>query len=121
MRGYVELKVWIMGMELAERVYALGGSMPKTEQYGMTNQMQRAAASVPANIAEGYQRGTRKELRPFHRDRARFTGRNRDLSPSGDAYWAPANQCDRTMSGGCRRTQPHADPSEAKAGWISSP
>lgn len=39
--------------------------MPKTEQYGMTSQMQRAAASVPANIAEGYQRGTRKDYARF--------------------------------------------------------
>ena len=39
--------------------------MPKTEVYGMTSQMQRASASIPANIAEGYQRGTRKDYARF--------------------------------------------------------
>ena len=65
MRGYVDLQVWAKAMDLAAMVYALGPSMPKTEQYGMTSQMQRAAASVPANIAEGYQRGTRKDYARF--------------------------------------------------------
>ena len=52
-------------MNLAAMIYALAPSMPKTELYGMTSQMQRAAASVPANIAEGYQRGTRKDYARF--------------------------------------------------------
>lgn len=39
--------------------------MPKSELYGMTNQLQRAASSIPANIAEGYQRGTRKDYARF--------------------------------------------------------
>ena len=65
MKGYVDLKVWAKGMDLAAMVYALGPSMPKTEQFGMTSQMQRAAASIPANIAEGYQRGTRKDYARF--------------------------------------------------------
>ena len=65
MRGYVDLQVWVKAMDLAAKVYTLGPAMPKTEQYGMTSQMQRAAASVPANIAEGYQRGTRKDYARF--------------------------------------------------------
>lgn len=64
-RGYVDLQVWNKAMELAALVYGLGPSMPKTEQYGMTSQMQRAVTSVPANIAEGYQRGTRKDYARF--------------------------------------------------------
>jgi four helix bundle protein len=46
-------------MDLAAVVYAVARSMPPNEQFGMTSQMQRAVASVPANIAEGYQRGSR--------------------------------------------------------------
>jgi four helix bundle protein len=65
MRGYVDLQVWAKAMDLAANIYALAPSMPKAEQYGMTSQMQRAAASVPANIAEGYQRGTRKDYARF--------------------------------------------------------
>jgi four helix bundle protein len=65
MKGYPDLKVWTKAMDLAAHVYALSPAMPRTEQFGMTNQMQRAAASVPANIAEGYQRGTRKDYARF--------------------------------------------------------
>ena len=65
MKGYVDLKVWAKAMDLAAMVYALSLSMPRTEQFGMTSQMQRAAASIPANIAEGYQRGTRKDYARF--------------------------------------------------------
>ncbi len=64
-RGYVDLQVWAKSMDLAALVYGLGKLMPKTELYGMTSQMQRAAASVPANIAEGYQRGSRKDYARF--------------------------------------------------------
>ncbi|KQW83080.1 four helix bundle protein [Brevundimonas sp. Root1279] len=65
MTGYVELKVWGKAMDFAAAIYSLAPSMPKSELYGMTSQMQRAAASVPANIAEGYQRGTRKDYARF--------------------------------------------------------
>ena len=65
MRGYEDLAVWQKAMDLAVMIYALGPVMPKSELYGMTNQMQRAASSVPANIAEGYQRGTRKDYARF--------------------------------------------------------
>ncbi len=67
MKGYVDLGVWNKAMDLAADVYALCANLPRSEQYGMISQLQRAAASIPANIAEGYQRGTRK-------DYARFVG-----------------------------------------------
>ena len=65
MRGYEDLEVWRKAMDLAAMIYALEPLMPKSELYGMTSQMQRAASSVPANIAEGYQRGTRKDYARF--------------------------------------------------------
>lgn len=65
MTGYTDLRAWHRAMDLAALVYGLAGQMPKSEQFGMTSQMTRAVASVPANIAEDYQRGTRKDYARF--------------------------------------------------------
>jgi four helix bundle protein len=64
-RGYRDLKVWQKAMDLAEDVYRLSRQLPREEQYRLTSQLLRAVASVPANIAEGYQRGTRKDYAHF--------------------------------------------------------
>lgn len=55
------LKTWQAGIELVEQVYGLTRSFPKHEQYGLAGQMQRAAVSVPSNIAEGRARDSRQE------------------------------------------------------------
>ncbi len=59
--SYRDLKVWQLGMEIAEQVYNLTRSFPKEEVYGLTSQLRRAAASIPANIAEGHARAFTKE------------------------------------------------------------
>lgn len=46
-------------------VYELTDKFPKSELYGLTSQMRRAAISTPSNIAEGSRRGTRKDFRHF--------------------------------------------------------
>jgi four helix bundle protein len=56
-----DLEVWQKGMDFATEVYRLTKLMPKAEEYRLIGQMLRAAASVPANIAEGNARGSRKE------------------------------------------------------------
>ena len=58
-QGYRDLDVWRRGMELAEAGYFLTRSYPKDELFALTSQSRRAAASIPANIAEGYGRATR--------------------------------------------------------------
>ena len=63
--SYRDLDVWRKGMDFAADVYRLTKLMPKTEEYRLTSQVQRAAASVPANIAEGHVRGSRKEYAQF--------------------------------------------------------
>ncbi len=65
MKGYRDLLVWQKAMDLAQGVYEAARQLPREEQYRLTSQLLRAAASVPANIAEGYQRGTRKDYANF--------------------------------------------------------
>jgi four helix bundle protein len=50
--SYRDLKVWQAGMGLAKACYLLTRSFPKAELFGMTSQIRRAAASIPANVAE---------------------------------------------------------------------
>ena len=65
MAGYRELKVWRLAMELAEDVYKLCTEFPRNEVYGLTSQLQRAAVSIPSNIAEGQARNSSKEFNHF--------------------------------------------------------
>jgi len=66
-RSYRDLKVWQLAMDLAETCYRITRRFPKDELYGMTSQIRRAAASVPANIAEGHGRNSRGEYMHFLR------------------------------------------------------
>lgn len=62
---YKDLIVWQKSFQLIIFVYKLTESFSKTEIYGLTSQMRRAAVSVPSNIAEGRRRGTKKDFRQF--------------------------------------------------------
>src|SRR6185295_19174039 len=59
--SFRDLRVWQAGMDLVEKVYLLTQNFPKQEVYGLTSQMQRAAVSIPSNIAEGHTREHSKE------------------------------------------------------------
>jgi four helix bundle protein len=56
------LDVWKKGMQLVKTVYQLTESFPKHEVYGISSQLQRAAVSIPANIAEGHALSSTKEF-----------------------------------------------------------
>jgi four helix bundle protein len=56
-----DLKVWQLGMDVAEQVYDLTKAFPDCERFGLVSQLRRAAVSVPANIAEGNARSSTKE------------------------------------------------------------
>ena len=64
-RNYSDLIAWQKAMTLAERAYRLTQHMPREELYGLTGQIRRAAASIPANVAEGEGRHTRAEFLRF--------------------------------------------------------
>ena len=55
-RSYRDLRVWQSAMDLVEQIYRLTEGFPRHETYGLASQMQRAAVSIPANIAEGHER-----------------------------------------------------------------
>ena len=65
MESYQELRVWQRGMDLAAACYRVTKALPREEMYGMTSQIRRAATSIPANIAEGYGRESRREYIRF--------------------------------------------------------
>jgi len=58
---YRELIVWQKSMALAKLCYQITKAYPKSELFGMTSQIRRSAASIPANIAEGNARAHTKE------------------------------------------------------------
>lgn len=66
-QSYRDLKVWQKGMDLAVASYEGVKSLPADERFGLVSQVRRAAASVPANIAEGYGRENRGEFIQFLR------------------------------------------------------
>lgn len=51
-KSYRELEVWKKAMDLVVICYKIAGKFPKSEIYGLTSQLQRAAVSIPSNIAE---------------------------------------------------------------------
>jgi len=64
-RSYRDLDVWRLSIELVKDIYQVTGKFPQVEIYGLTNQLRRAAISIPSNIAEGQGRNSFKEFRQF--------------------------------------------------------
>ena len=64
-QSYRELVVWQKAMTLVEMIYEATRQFPKEELYGLTNQIRRAAVSIPSNIAEGQARKSTAEFRNF--------------------------------------------------------
>lgn len=67
MTNYQDLIVWKKSMELTEAVYKLVRYLPKEETYALSDQMRRAAVSIPSNIAEGQTRDAKSEFMYFLR------------------------------------------------------
>ncbi len=62
MHKFKELRVWQEAMELTKTVYKATALFPKEEKFGLISQINRAAVSIPSNIAEGAGRESNKEF-----------------------------------------------------------
>lgn len=64
-KSFKDLIVWQKGMLLVKLIYSLTEKLPNKERFCLSEQMRRAAGSVPSNIAEGFRRQHSKELKQF--------------------------------------------------------
>jgi four helix bundle protein len=65
MRNFKELKIWQKGFGIAVKSYKITETFPANERFGLTSQINRAAVSVPSNIAEGSSRSSGKEYNHY--------------------------------------------------------
>ena len=65
MQNYKDLKVWEKSHQFTLEVYHVTKSFPKEEIYSLTNQLRRAASSIPANIAEGCGKNSQMDFANF--------------------------------------------------------
>ena len=65
MKSHKDLDVWNKGIDLVTMIYNITKEFPKDELYSLTNQIRRAAVSIPSNIAEGAARNSTKEFIHF--------------------------------------------------------
>ena len=65
MRNFKELKVWQKGFEIAINCFKITSVFPTQEKFGLTSQINRAAVSIPSNIAEGSSRNSDKDYNRF--------------------------------------------------------
>jgi four helix bundle protein len=63
--SFCDLRVWKEAMKLTAEIYRCTSDFPRHELYGLSQQIRRAAVSVPSNIAEGKGRHTDKEFSQF--------------------------------------------------------
>jgi len=65
LKSFKELIVWQKAYRLVLEIYKITGSFPKSETYGLSQQIRRAAISIPSNIAEGYGRKSKTDYHRF--------------------------------------------------------
>ncbi|MGH9860612.1 MAG: four helix bundle protein [Candidatus Acidiferrales bacterium] len=103
-KTFADLIAWQRAHHLAMLVFDLTESFPRREVFGITAQVRRSASSVPANIAEGFGRGTTREFLQFLRVARGSAGEtryfmilSRDRDYLNEAQFHQVNQlCDST-------------------------
>jgi four helix bundle protein len=64
-KGFEDLEVWKLSVQLSTDIYKITESFPKTEQFGLTNQIRRSVVSIPSNLAEGSAKNSKPEFARF--------------------------------------------------------
>lgn len=65
MHRFRELEIWKRSRYFCSKIYETTSKFPESEKFGLTNQLQRAAVSIPSNIAEGSSRKSNKDFSRF--------------------------------------------------------
>ncbi|WP_223608044.1 four helix bundle protein [Chryseobacterium sp. OSA05B] len=63
--NFKNLNIWKLSIELADEIYTVTDSFPKSEEFGLKSQLRRCAVSVASNIAEGSSRSSNKDFNRF--------------------------------------------------------
>ncbi len=63
--SFEDLRMWQAGIQLVKSVYLVTNDGGLTRDFGLRDQLRRAAVSIPTNIAEGFERASRKEYLQF--------------------------------------------------------
>jgi len=66
MKSFMELNAWKEAHKLAIKIYEVTGAFPKSDMFGLSQQMQRSALSITSNIAEGFGRQTKADTLHFY-------------------------------------------------------
>lgn len=64
-KGFEDLEVWQLAVAFSIKIYSITDNFPKTEQFGLTNQIRRSAVSIASNIAEGSAKSSKPEFARF--------------------------------------------------------
>ncbi|HEX2788368.1 MAG TPA: four helix bundle protein [Ignavibacteria bacterium] len=64
--NHKNLKAWELGVSLVKEIYNATSNFPKTETFGLTNQIRRASVSIVSNISEGASRSSLIERKRFY-------------------------------------------------------
>jgi four helix bundle protein len=65
MHRFKDLGIWKLSREFCSDIYEVTGSFPESEKFGISNQLRRAAVSIPSNISEGCSRKSNKDFSRF--------------------------------------------------------
>lgn len=65
-KSFTDLNAWKIGHQLVLSIYKITNDFPKEEQFGLINQIRRAAVSITSNLAEGFSRSSYKEKSQFY-------------------------------------------------------